>query len=56
MAPEPLRAPEAARRLGITTREVLALIQQRRIDYVMVNGIAHVPADAIEKYRRQQAS
>ena len=56
MATEPLRATEAARRLGITTRELLVLVRERRIRYVMVDGIAHVPVDAIEEYRRARAS
>ncbi len=51
MSDAPLRVSEAARQLGIPTRELLALIHGRRIDYVMQDGIAHVPADAIEGYR-----
>ena len=46
-----LRASEAARRLGISTKQLLALIHAREIDYVMQEGIAHVPESAIEKYR-----
>ena len=52
MTSEALRAAEAARRLGITTREVLVLVRERRIRYVMIDGIAHVPADAVEEYRQ----
>jgi excisionase family DNA binding protein len=48
---EPLRASEAARRLGVSTREIIRLIYQHEIRYVMVNGIAHIPADALEEYR-----
>jgi len=51
MAAELLRASEAARRLGVPTKEVLRLVRDRRIRYVMVNGIAHVPDDALEEYR-----
>jgi len=51
MPSEPLRASEAARRLGIATRELLRLIYDRKIRYVMVDGIAHVPADAVDEYR-----
>jgi excisionase family DNA binding protein len=47
----PLRATEAARRLGISTKELLRLAYQRRIRFVMVNGIAHFPPDALEEYR-----
>jgi excisionase family DNA binding protein len=51
MPPEALRATEAARRLGIPTKELLRLIYDRRIRYVMVDGIAHVPEDAVDEYR-----
>jgi excisionase family DNA binding protein len=51
MPVEALRATEAARRLGISTKELLRLIHERKIRYVMVNGIAHVPADALGAYR-----
>jgi excisionase family DNA binding protein len=51
MSAEPLRATEAARRLGISTRDLLRLIHEREIGYVMVDGIAHVPVEAIEEYR-----
>ena len=51
MADEPLRATEAARRLGVPTRDLLVLIREQKIRYVMVDGIAHVPADAIDEYR-----
>jgi excisionase family DNA binding protein len=51
MTGELLRASEAARRLGIPTKEVLRLVRERQIRYVMVDGIAHVPDDALEEYR-----
>ena len=51
MPTELLRASEAARQLGIPTKEVLRLIHERKIRYVMVKGIAHVPSDALEEYR-----
>lgn len=46
-----LRATEAARRLGIPTKELLRLIYEREMRYVMVKGIAHVPLDALEEYQ-----
>lgn len=46
-----LRASEAARRLGISTKELLRLIHERKIRYVMLEGIAHVPVDALAEYR-----
>jgi hypothetical protein len=51
MDAEPLRATEAARLLGIPTRELLGLIYEHRIRYVLVDGIAHVPVEAIDEYR-----
>jgi excisionase family DNA binding protein len=51
MPAELLRAPEAARRLGLPTKEVLRLIHDRKIRYVMVDGVAHVPTEAVDEYR-----
>ena len=51
MTVEPLRVTQAARRLGMTTRELLELIKARRIRYVMIDGIAHVPEDAVAEYK-----
>jgi excisionase family DNA binding protein len=53
MPAEALRATEAARRLEMSTKELLRLIYDRKIRYVMVEGIAHVPEDAVEEYRSQ---
>jgi hypothetical protein len=51
MTGELLRAPEAARRLGMPTKGLLRLMYERKLRYVMVKGIAHVPDDAIEEFR-----
>lgn len=51
MSAELLTASEAARRLGIPTRALVRLIGERQIRYVMLDGIAHVPADALSDYR-----
>jgi excisionase family DNA binding protein len=56
MPAELLRASEAARRLDLPTKELLRLIHERKIRYVMVDGIAHVPEDAIDEYRSRAAS
>ena len=58
---DPIRAAEAlikleareARLLGLDmpTKELLRLIHDRQIRYVMVEGIAHVPEDAVEEFR-----
>lgn len=50
MSGELLRATVAARRLGMPTSQVLRLIHDREIRYVMVDGIAHVPDDALTDY------
>jgi hypothetical protein len=51
VAEQPLRAAQAARKLGIPTKDLLRLVYERKIRYVMVDGIAHVPIDAVEEYR-----
>ena len=51
MPVELLRASEAARRLDVPTKALLELVQQRRIRYEMVDGIAHIPADALDEYQ-----
>lgn len=56
MSAEPLIAAVAARRLEVPTKELLRLIYERKIRYVMIDGIAHVPEDAVDEYRRQAAS
>ena len=51
MAANLLNASEAARRLGIPTKELLRLVHDRKIRFVMVKGIAHVPDDAVEEFQ-----
>ncbi len=51
MSSDALRASEAARCLGISTRDLLVLVRDHKIRYVMVDGIAHVPIDALDEYR-----
>ena len=51
MAEAPLRVSEAARRLGMTTKQVLVLIREGSLGYVMQDGIAHVPLDALDDFR-----
>jgi excisionase family DNA binding protein len=48
---ELLRASEAARRLDIPTKELLRLVHDRKIRYEMVDGIAHIPLDALDEYQ-----
>ena len=51
MTSEPLRTSEAARRLEMSTKELLRLVVQRDIRFVMVRGIPHIPLDALNEYR-----
>jgi len=51
MATDLLKASEAARRLEIPTKELLRLVHERKIRFVMVKGIAHIPNDAIDEFR-----
>ena len=53
---DPLIAAEAARRLDMPLKDLLRLTVHRKIRYVMVNGIAHYPEDALEDYRRRTTS
>ncbi len=46
-----LTASEAARRLDIPTKELLRLVVHHAIRFEMVDGVAHVPVDAIDEYR-----
>ena len=40
---QPLRAAQAAQRLGIPTKELLRLVYERKIRCVIVDGIARRP-------------
>jgi hypothetical protein len=51
MSDDFLRASEAARRLDISTKDLLELVNERKIRYVMIDGIAHVPVEALEEFR-----
>jgi hypothetical protein len=53
MAVEILGMAEAARRLGLTTREVVQLVYDRQIGYVLVDGIPRIPDDVIDEYGRR---
>ena len=51
MPVEVLTLAEAARRLDIPLRQMVQVVYDRDIRYVMVDGIPHVPEDAIDEYR-----
>ena len=53
MPTELLRASEAARRLDMPTKELLRLVHRRKIRSVLVEGIAHIPVDAVGEYQLQ---
>jgi hypothetical protein len=58
-APTPtelLRAAEAGRRLDMATKDLLRLVHERKIRYMMVAEIAHVPSDGVDEYRSRAAS
>lgn len=42
---------EAARRLEVEGVELIQAMRERRIRYVMVQGIAHIPENALDEYR-----
>ena len=48
---ELLRTSEAARRLEDPTKELLRLEHDREIRCVMVEGIEHIPTDALDEYQ-----
>jgi len=48
-----LRLAQAARTLGIESRELARLVYERRIGFVMIDGIAHIPSAALEDLRAQ---
>jgi excisionase family DNA binding protein len=41
---------EAARQLDVPTREIIEAVMERRIRFVMVRGIAHIPQQALKDY------
>ena len=53
MSDELLTASEAARRFEMPTRALVRLLSDRELRYVMVEGIAHIPVDALNEYRAQ---
>lgn len=42
---------EAARGLEVEGVDLIQAMRDRRIRYVMVQGIAHIPEDALDEYR-----
>lgn len=48
---ELLPVNEAARRLRLSTRELLRLVVSGEVEFVMVDGIAHIPVRVVEEFR-----
>ena len=51
MDPEPLRIGAVAKLFDLPSRQIVQLIYDRRVPYVMHKGIAHVPQGALDDYR-----
>lgn len=47
-----LTITEASRRLGLDGKDVIRAMREGRIRYVMVEGIAHIPEDALDEFRQ----
>jgi len=43
---------EAAKRLGVPTRDIVEAVFYRRIRFIIVDGIAFIPEDALGEYQR----
>lgn len=55
---EILRIGEAASRLRRPTAELVQLVYERKIEFVLVDGVPHLAEDVVERYRveHQRAS
>jgi hypothetical protein len=56
VSPAPRGACVAARWLGMSTSGLLRLVHDHQIRFLMVDGIAHVPEDAIAEHEASAAS
>ena len=56
MPSEMLRLAEAAKRLGLSTHDIVQMVHNRTIDYVLVDGVARIPDTVVEELRQRQAS
>jgi hypothetical protein len=50
-----VRAAQAARQLGIPGNELPRLVYDRNIRYVVLDAIAHIPAEAIAEYQAERS-
>ena len=51
MSAEPLPIGRVAKLLDVPTRQIVQLIYDRRVPFVMHKGIAHVPEESLDAYR-----
>lgn len=47
-----LTITEASQRLGVDGKDLIRAMREGRIRYLMVEGIAHIPEDALEEFRQ----
>ncbi len=52
MSAELLDLAQAARRLGISTREMVVLVDEGKIRYVIYRGMPHIRPEARDEYRK----
>jgi hypothetical protein len=45
-----LTITEASQRIGVDAKDLIRAMSEGRIRYVMVQGIAHLPEDALEEF------
>lgn len=53
MPTEIIGMAEAGRRLGIPTRQVVQLVYDGALEYVLVEGVPMLSAAVVEKYRQE---
>lgn len=51
MSADLLRLGQVSKLLDVPTRRIVQLVYDRRVPFVMHDGIPHVPADALDEYR-----
>jgi hypothetical protein len=54
MPVEILRLSEAARRLELTTLEVVRLVTRRQVEYVLVDGVPRISDAVVERMLRER--
>jgi hypothetical protein len=53
MPTEIIGMAEAGRRLGISTRQVVQLVYDGAVEYVLVEGVPMLSAVVVEQYRQE---